>query len=82
MATKTEGLRAKVAGAKKLTKVRVGKAKYPIVKLLRGESVTLPIASPADERRMRKSADNFNLRHEGFIRARKKGDHITFTRIR
>ena len=81
METKPRGLTAMMP--MKLPRKRAtGRGKYPIVKLAAGESVTIQIESPADERRLRKSADNWNSRNNGFITARKNGLEITFTRIR
>lgn len=82
METKTKGLKAMMPNVKQPRKRTFGKAKYPIVGLAVGESVIIQIESPQDERRLRKSADNWNARNSGFINARKSGDEITFTRWR
>jgi hypothetical protein len=82
METNNDGLRGMMPAIKKPRKRAFGKAKYPIPKLAAGESVTIPIESPEAERRLRKSADNWNARNKGFINARKSGDEITFTRWR
>jgi hypothetical protein len=82
METNNDGLRGMMPAIKKPRKRTFRKAKYPIVRLAAGESVTIQIESPQDERRLRKSADNWNARNKGFINARKSGDEITFTRWR
>jgi hypothetical protein len=81
MATDAKGLRAIMPGYAPRKK-RAGRPKYPIVTLDVGQSVTLPVTSSEAERRMRKSADNWNARNKGFIQARKDGGNITFTRIK
>ena len=82
METKPAGIGAMMPLLRKPRKRAFGRAKYPITKLSAGESVTILIESPQDERRLRKSADNWNARNKGFITARKKGLEITFTRLK
>jgi hypothetical protein len=82
MQTKPRGLNAMMPKKIKLKKRPFGTGKYPITKLGVGESVTIQIESPKHEGLIRKSAENWNSRNNGFISARKKGSEITFTRIR
>ena len=82
MLFKPRGLKAMMPKVIKLRKRPFGTGKYPITKLGVGESITIPIESPAHEGLIRKSAENWNARNKGFISARKKGLEITFTRIR